>query len=215
MSRPRALALAALLAPALLLVSLQPRAHGQGIQQQAIQVQDTSALKPPPGSKVAIVEFADYECPACARENPLLMQAVFHYHIPWVRHDFPLPMHHWSFQAAVYARWFDTQPKDFGNQYRDALFAYQRDIETTDDLRNATDKFARDRNLSLPFAIDPQNKFADAIHADAALAQRMGIHETPTVFIVSTNPAQPYVQVTDSSQLFGMIDAALAATKSK
>jgi protein-disulfide isomerase len=207
MFRPRIFALAALLALSALTAPAQT--------QQPTQVLDASALKPPAGCHVAIVEFADYECPACGHENPLIMAAIGHYHIPWVRRDFPLPMHHWSFQAAVYARWFDTQSKDFGDQYRNALFAYQRDIETVDDLRAATEKFARDRNLSLPFAVDPQNKLADAVKSDAALAQRMGLHETPTVFIVTSGgSAPPYTQVTDPTQLYSMIDSALAATPS-
>src|SRR3984957_15758138 len=39
-------------------------------------VHDASALKPPPGARVAIVEFYDLECPDCARANPLLIQAA-------------------------------------------------------------------------------------------------------------------------------------------
>ena len=185
------------------------------LQQQGIQVRDPSALKPPAGARVAIVEFADFECPACGRENPLLMKAVARYNIPWVRHDFPLPQHAWSFQAAVNARWFDTKSKKLGDEYRDALFANQRNIETLDDLRNATDKFAKDRGIAMPFAIDPQNQLADLVRADQALGNRIGIKETPTVWIVTTGgSAPPYTQVLDSSQLFSMIDQALAATGS-
>ena len=182
-------------------------------QTRATQVLDASALKPPPAARVAIVEFADYQCPACAHHNPTLVAAAAQYHIPLVRHDFPLPIHHWSFQAAVYARWFDTKSTDFGEQYRNAVYLNQRNIETAEDLRVATEKFAADRKLSLPFAVDPQNKLADAVKADADLGRRTGIHETPTVFIVSsTDKGQPYVQVTDMSQLYSIIDRALATS---
>jgi hypothetical protein len=75
------------------------------------QVHDPSALKPPAGARVAMVEFEDMECPDCGRANPLLKEAAAKYKIPWVRHDFPLPMHAWSFNAAVNARWFDTKSK--------------------------------------------------------------------------------------------------------
>jgi protein-disulfide isomerase len=178
-------------------------------------VHDASALKPPPGARVAIVEFADFECPACGHENPLLMNAVAHYQIPWVRYDFPLRQHPWSFQAAVNARWFDTKSKKIGEEYRNALFANQRNIETLDDLRSATDKFARDRGLALPFAIDPQNQFADQVKADQALGNRIGVQETPTVWVVASGgSAPPYTQVTDPSQLFAIIDQALTATGS-
>jgi protein-disulfide isomerase len=187
------------------------QAQSSGIPAQtAITVRDASVLVPPPGAKVAIVEFSDLECPACARENPLLIKAVAQYKIPWVRRDFPLRQHVWSFQAAVYARWFDTKSKQFGDQYRDAVFAYQRNIETLDDLRSATDQFAKDRGLAMPFAVDPQNQLADLVRADQALGNRVGIQETPTVFIVTSGGG--YAQVTDASQLFSMLDRAVAAT---
>ena len=65
------------------------------------------------------------ECPDCAAANPLLKEASEKYHIPWVRHDFPLPFHPWSFQAAVNARWFDLKSKKLGDEYRDDIFANQ------------------------------------------------------------------------------------------
>src|SRR5471030_1991829 len=71
---------------------------------QGTPVHDPSALRPPVGARVAIVEFEDLECPDCARANPLLKEAAGKYKIPWVRHDFPLPFHAWSFNAAVNGR---------------------------------------------------------------------------------------------------------------
>src|ERR1035438_8421288 len=54
------------------------------------QVHDPSALRPPAGARVAIVEFEDLECPDCGRANPLLREAAAKYKIPLLRHDFPL-----------------------------------------------------------------------------------------------------------------------------
>src|SRR5258708_8012003 len=83
--------------------------------------QDTvdSVLRPPKGSQVAIVVFEDLQCPMCRRTAPLVEQASKTYKIPVVRHDFPLPMHNWSYQAAVMARYFDTHSKALGNEFRD------------------------------------------------------------------------------------------------
>ncbi|MGP8268796.1 MAG: DsbA family protein, partial [Terracidiphilus sp.] len=120
------------------------------------QVHDTTALHPPAGARVAIVEFADYECPDCARANPLLKEAAAKYKIPLVRHDFPLPMHNWSFTAAVNARWFDTKSKALGDEYRDQVFANQISIYSPALLAQFTEKFAADHQIALPFAIDPQ-----------------------------------------------------------
>ena len=133
--------------------------------QNATTVHDPAALKPPPGAHVAIVEFEDMECPDCAKANPLLREAAAKYDIPWVRHDFPLPFHPWSFQAAVNARWFDTRSKKLGDDYRDAVFANQPSISNLDVLRQFTENFAKSHNIALPFAIDPQGKFAAEVKA--------------------------------------------------
>ena len=146
-------------------------------------------------------------------ENPVIMQAVEKYHVAWERHDFPLPQHNWSFQAAVNARWFDTKSKKLGDDFRDAVFAAQPTVHSQADLRAFAEKFARDRGLELPFAVDPQGRLAALVRADYALGQSVGIEHTPTIWVV-TNKATgtPFVEVVDRSRLFGMIDQALAQT---
>ncbi|MBV8632405.1 MAG: thioredoxin domain-containing protein [Silvibacterium sp.] len=178
---------------------------------------DMSALKPPPGTHVALIEFADLECPMCARQNPTLKDASAKYKIPLVRHDFPLGEkvgHIWSFQAAVNARWFDTQKKGLGNDYRDAVFANQMSIETKDDLQSFTQKFAQQHGIQLPFVMDPQGKLAADVKADQALGDRLGVHQTPTVWIVTdrSGGAPPYVEVTDYNKLYTMLDQVTAET---
>ncbi|MGA7110328.1 MAG: thioredoxin domain-containing protein [Terracidiphilus sp.] len=179
------------------------------------QVHDPAALRPPAGARVAIVEFEDMECPDCSRANPLLREAAAKYNIPWVRHDFPLPFHPWSMQAAVNARWFDTKSKKLGDEYRDAVFAAQLSLgEDPNLLRQFTEKFAADRKIALPFAIDPQGKLQAAVKADYALGQRVGIEHTPTIWVVTANSkGAPFVEVVDRSKLFQMIDQALEDTK--
>ena len=178
------------------------------------QVHDPAALKPPTGSRVAIIEFEDMECPDCARANPLLHDAAAKYNIPWVRHDFPLSMHPWSFQAAVNARWFDTKSKKIGDEYRDSVFANQPSITTLEVLRQFTEKFASDHKLSLPFAVDPQGALQAQVKSDYALGQRVGIEHTPTIWVATSNSkGAPFVEVVDRSKLYQLIDQALADTK--
>lgn len=162
---------------------------------------------------MAIVEFDDMECPMCGQENPLLMAAAAKYHIPWIRHDFPLPFHAWSFQAAVDARWFDTKSKKLGDDFRNAVFANQRSIETPADLRAFAEKFAKEHGIGFPFVIDPQGKLAAEVKADYALGQRVGIEHTPTVWVVTNETSGvPYVEVVDPTQLYAIIDQAIAET---
>jgi protein-disulfide isomerase len=180
------------------------------------QVHDSSALHPPAGSRVAIVEFADFECPECGHINPVLKQAIATYHIPWVRHDFPLPYHPWSFSAAVNAHWFDSRSKELGDEYRDAVFANQRSIYGLYGLRHFTEQFAQSHGVVLPFAIDPEGKLAAEVKADYALGQRIGIDHTPTIWIVTANSkGPPFIEVVDTSKLYQIIDQALADTRSR
>src|SRR5437870_11698608 len=82
-----------------------------------------SVLRPPKGARVAIVVFEDLQCPDCRRAAPLVEEASKTYKIPVVRHDFPLPFHSWSWDAAILARYFDTHSKALGNEFRDYIFA--------------------------------------------------------------------------------------------
>ena len=193
-----------------------PLASAQFNVPATTQVHDTTALRPPTGAKVAIVEFEDMECPDCANANPLLKEAADKYKIPWVRHDFPLPFHAWSFQAAVNARWFDTKSKKMGDDFRDYIFANQRSIETPLQLSQFTSKFAQDHGVALPFAIDPQGKLAGLVKADYALGQRVGIEHTPTIWVVTaSSKGAPFVEVVDRSKLFQLIDQAIADTRGR
>jgi len=201
-----ALVLAGLVSP--------PSAQAQFGAPPTTPVHDASALHPPAGAKVAIVEFEDLECPDCARANPLLIQATAKYGIPWIRHDFPLPMHNWSFQAAVNARFFDTKSLKVGNDYRDYIFANQISIETPDQLHDWTQKFAQAHGVALPFAIDPMGKLASLVKTDRDLAQRIGVEHTPTIWVVTNaKNAPPFVEVLDRNKLYQLIDEALAETR--
>ncbi len=172
------------------------------------------ALKPPTGAKVAIIEFADLECPMCAHENPVLKDASAKYHVPWIRHDFPLQNHRWSMLAAINARWFDEKSKKLGDDYRDAIFADQINILTPDDLRNFTEKFAKDHGVALPFVMDPQGKLAAEVKADYELGIRLGIHQTPTAWVVTDKHGVIHAdEVKDFNKLYSMLDEAVAETR--
>lgn len=164
-------------------------------------------LRPPKGAQVAIVVFEDLECPDCRRAAPLVQEAAKTYKIPVVRHDFPLPFHKWSFDAAVIARYFDTHSKQLGNQYRDYIFEHQPEI-TAENLRGYSEKFAADHKVDLPFVVDPQGKLAAQVTADRDLGKSIHLEHTPTIYVVSNKTqGKPFVEVVDRTQLFQLIDA--------
>lgn len=165
------------------------------------------ALRPPKGSQVALVVFEDLQCPQCGRTAPLLVQASKQYKIPLVQHDFPLPMHNWSFEAAVLARFFDTHSKEVGNAFRETVFAHQLEI-TPFTLHGFAERFAAEHKIGLPFVVDPDGKLAAVVRADKDVGVSLHIEHTPTIWVVSSKKGgKPYVEVTDASQLYAMIDA--------
>jgi|SRR5271168_2140307 len=165
------------------------------------------ALRPPKGAQVAIVVFEDLQCPQCRRVAPILEQASKTYKIPLIRHDFPLPMHNWSYDAAVMARFFDETSKALGNEFRDYIFSNQLEVNPQN-LRGYAEKFAAEHKVALPFVIDPQGKFAAEVNADRDVGKAIKLEHTPTVYIVSTrHPERPYVEMKDASQLYALIDA--------
>jgi protein-disulfide isomerase len=170
--------------------------------QQAV----SPALRPPKGAQVAIVVFEDLQCPDCRRAQPLVEEASRTYKIPLVLHDFPLPFHSWSYQAAILARYFDTHSKALGNDFRDYIFSNQLEI-TPDNLRGFAEKFATAHKVDLPFVVDPEGKLAALVNADKELGKSINLQHTPTLYVVSNKRSgKPFVEVVDRSQLYALID---------
>src|SRR5215470_5967429 len=137
-----------------ILQSLLPICLLLGLVAAAQDTPPPDALRPPKGAQVALVVFEDLQCPDCRRAAPLVTEAAKTYKIPIVIHDFPLPMHNWSYQAAVIARYFDAHSKQLGKDYRDYIYEHQPEI-TPDNLRSFAERFAQDHKLDLPFVVDP------------------------------------------------------------
>jgi len=174
-------------------------------------------LRPPNGEKVAIIMFEDLECPDCARAHPLVMEAKKVYKISVVAHNFPLPMHPWSFQAALYAVYFKNISDKLDAGWRDYCFTNQPSING-ENLRQYAETFAKANNVKLPIVLDPNDKLAKTVKDDIALGQRLGVTYTPTIWVVNNNTASrndsPFVEVLpDRSNLFQLIDQLKASAK--
>jgi protein-disulfide isomerase len=167
---------------------------------------DNPALRPPAGSKVAIVVFEDLECPSCATAEPQLKSAETSEHVPLVRHDFPIPQHKWSADAHVFARYFDTISPALGEEYRHWVFSNQRSINKSN-LHEMTNKFAQDHKAALPLFLDPSGQLKSKVTADFSLGQQLGVSQTPTIYVVGDVKNSPSsIPVTDVTQLVSAID---------
>ncbi len=155
---------------------------------------DASLLKPPRGAKVAIVMFEDLQCPDCSKAYSIVWEAANTHKTPVVLHDFPLPMHNWAFEAAVWARYFDKISLDLGNEFRKFIYANQIQI-TRDNLLRLVQKFAGENKTVIPPVQDPDGKLAELVRADYSLGQRIGVEHTPTIWVVSNGGvSQPLVE---------------------
>jgi protein-disulfide isomerase len=175
-------------------------------------VKDASALKPPAGYRVAVLEWQDLECPVCARAFPLIKAAVQAERVPWVERDFPLHFHVWSFDAAVAARYFDSvRGPVFGNEFRAQTFASQSSIHTQEDIAQFAATFAANHQVPWPSKLDPDGKLAAAVNRDYDAGLTFGLRHTPTVFIVTNgaNGAPRYTEVTDFDDLQNIIHTAV------
>src|ERR1043166_569629 len=168
---------------------------------------DATLLKPPRGAEVAIVVFEDLQCADCSKVSPVVWETADAHKIPVVLHDFPLPMHNWAFDAAVWARYFDKASASLGNEFRKFIYANQTQI-TRDNLPQWAQRFAAENKTTVTAEKDPEGKLADLVKADYLLGQRIGVEHTPTIWVVSNSGvSQPLVEeVKIREKLEQMID---------
>jgi protein-disulfide isomerase len=178
-----------------------------GMKMQAQTAEQTKLLHPPQGSKVAVVVFEDLQCPDCANANPLLEEAARKYDVPLVRYDFPLPRHVWAQDAAVLGRYFDTKSQKLGDEFRDAIFKDQPQLNK-ENLHAFAEQFARKNQIALPPNVDPDGKLAAEVQANRAMGLQLGVSHTPTIYVVNNqHSGTPFVEVVHRSDLFQMIEA--------
>jgi protein-disulfide isomerase len=125
--------------------------------------------------------------------------------VPVVVYDFPLPMHNWAFEAAVWARYFDHISSDLGNDFRKFIYANQLQI-SRDNLLQWAQKFAGENKTAVPLDKDPDGKLAELVKADFALGQRIGVEHTPTIWVIGNGGvSQPLVEEVKDRDKLGQI----------
>jgi protein-disulfide isomerase len=213
--RLRLSSLSRIILPAILLFSLtdiSASAQTSLPPNEVDHFKDTSMLVPPPGDKIALIEWEDLECPLCAHAFPFVHMAIAHYHLPYVRYDFHIPGHTWSHQASIYARYLqDDVSSELATEYRREVFASQFEIASPDDLTKFTQQFFARHGKQLPFVLDPHGQLAREVDADNALGVKLGLMATPTIVVATT---KGWIQVKDVSDLYQAIDQAEAMVKS-
>ncbi len=133
-----------------------------------------------PAAPVTIVEFADFECPACKDSLPVLRQLrdLYKDQVRLVYRDFPLSSHPQARPAAEAAHCAHEQGKFWA--YHDALFAQAPDLKTSDYVTLANRLGLNQAEFTACLA---GTRPKAAVARDLADAQGLGLSGTPTFFI--------------------------------
>jgi len=139
-----------------------------------------SPVKGPADASVTMVEFSDFQCPFCARSNPLIDQVIQAYpkDLKFVYKEFPLPMHQNAMPASRAAVAAQRQGKYW--EMHDKLFANQQALQPDNFKQYAQElgldvaKFEQDMNSP-----DVQAQIAE----DMQLARQSAVGGTPTLYL--------------------------------
>lgn len=136
-------------------------------------------------AKVTLVEFGDYQCPACAAVEPVIEKIINDYKgkMTFVFRHFPLPSHQNAKIAAEAAEAAGEQGKYF--EMSSLLYSRQ---EEWSPLSNPIEKFtsyAKELSLTTEkFRKSIEDyKFDSKIKADQTDGETLGVNSTPTFFL--------------------------------
>jgi len=129
---------------------------------------------------VTIIEFTDYQCPSCAKSQPIIEEVAKEYgdKVRLVARDFPLEQHTHAAKAAEAAEAAREQGKYW--EYVALLFKNQNALEVAN-LKQYATQVGLDR-AKFDQALD-SGKFADKVQRDLREGDKLGVSSTPTVFI--------------------------------
>ncbi|HEU4871275.1 MAG TPA: thioredoxin domain-containing protein [Pyrinomonadaceae bacterium] len=146
---------------------------------QNISVDDDPS-RGPTTAPVTIVEFTDFQCPACAAMHPVIEEILKTYgdKIRFVVRDFPLDRHENARKAAEAANAANAQGKFF--EYIALLFKRQNALDIPSLKKYATE-LGLDR-AKFDAALD-RGVYAAEVQRDVEEGEMYGVGVTPTIFV--------------------------------
>ena len=129
---------------------------------------------------VTIVEFTDFQCPACAAMHPVLEDVLKSYgnKVRFVVRDFPLTQHEFARKAAEAANAANAQGKFF--EYIALLFKNQKALDIPS-LKKYASELGLDR-ARFDAALD-RGVYEAEVKKDVTDGEMYGVGSTPTIFI--------------------------------
>ena len=161
--------------------------------------------------EVKIVEFGDYQCPACSQAHPVTKQILqdFEGKVAFVYRNFPLPRLHPNARAAAEAAEAAGAQGKFWEMH-DKLYETQEQWSVLPDPVGTFVKYATDLGLdATKFKEDVTNEAnKERIDSDQSDGYNVGVSGTPTFFVNGRQQKN-----FDYSSLKSAIEAELNNTK--
>ncbi len=172
-----------------------PKIEAKAVESPELARSDSLSIGPA-DAKATLVEFGDFQCPACASANPGLKQLVADYgdKIRFVFRHYPLAMHANAQLAARAAEAADKQQQFWA---MNALL-YERQNEWAFQLKpeGTFVKFAKELGLDEhAFKQDLTNPaLAERIAQDMGDGDALGVDATPTLYLNGEKLGSPSVE---------------------
>ena len=135
---------------------------------------------------VVLVEYGDYQCPACAAYYPIIKQLVETYKsdIQFQFRNFPLQQIHQNARAAARAAEAAGKQNKFWEMH-DLLYEQQSSWEQSSSANLIFEQYAKQLGLNVDtFKTDfASNEINEIINADFNEGTRLGVESTPTFFL--------------------------------
>lgn len=159
---------------------------GQVAKVQDVTVSDTDHVRGAAAGKVTMVEFGDFQCPACGAYEPLVRKVTQDNStiLKIVFRHFPLTqIHQNALLGAKAAEAAGVQGKFW--EMHDKLYDNQQDWSTSLSARDLIIGYARSLGLdTVKFSNDLNSKaIEDKILAEYQEGVRLGVQGTPTFFV--------------------------------
>lgn len=160
---------------------------------------------------VTLEEFADFQCPQCAKQHPTIneIKSMYGTRIKFIFREFPLDIkaHDKSYDAAVAAEAAGMQGKFW--EMQNMLFSNQKAWTDNDNFRQMWKDYAQKIGLDIP---KWENDIAGLgaktrVNADKERGKVIGINSTPSLYV---NGNLVGIEDMNVDTLKSMIDAELA-----
>jgi len=183
---------------------------------QTTPITASDHIKGNPSATVSVVEYGDFQCPACAQYEPVIQQLISEYgdRIAFVFRHFPLYQAHPNAEIASHAAEAAALQGKFWEMH-DLLYAKQSEWSTASMRSIVRDHFSvYASSLGMDVAKFESDIRSEAVvqkvNADAASGNAARVNHTPTFFINLVEIKNP----TNYDAFKSVIDAALASSTS-